>query len=161
MPARNDIQTVEPGQIRETTRFIRRRLHRFTVLIKLHALHEARATHIAYTRTFLFQLGKPLTQLFPDPLGVLQQVVRLKKKSTVASAARGAREFSPNVETVVPSVESAISGVATVEPMGRPLAIPFAAVITSGCTCQCSMPNIFPPVRPKPVCTSSLIVTPP
>ena len=50
---------------------------------------------------------------------------------------------------------SAISGVAMVRPMGTPLPRPLAAVMMSGSTSQCSMPNHLLPVRPQPVCTSS------
>ena len=42
-----------------------------------------------------------------------------------------------------------------------PLAIPLANVMMSGSTSQCSMPNHLPPVRPKPVWTSSQMNTPP
>ena len=48
-----------------------------------------------------------------------------------------------------------------VAPSGRPLAMPLAIVMMSGSTPQCSMPHILPPVRPKPVCTSSQMKTPP
>ena len=42
-----------------------------------------------------------------------------------------------------------------------PLPSPFALVMMSGVTPHCSMPNHLPPVRPQPVCTSSLMNTPP
>ena len=46
--------------------------------------------------------------------------------------------------------------------MGRPFAIPFAIVMMSGSTPSwCSIPHILPPVRPKPVCTSSQMKRPP
>ena len=48
-----------------------------------------------------------------------------------------------------------------VAPMGAPLAMPLAQVMMSGVTSQCSMPNHFLPVRPKPVCTSSEMNRPP
>ena len=52
-------------------------------------------------------------------------------------------------------------GAATVRPMGKPLPRPLALVMISGVTPHCSMPNHFPPVRPQPVWTSSLMKTPP
>ena len=42
-----------------------------------------------------------------------------------------------------------------------PLPSPLALVMMSGVTPQCSMPNHLPPVRPQPVCTSSLMKMPP
>ena len=58
-------------------------------------------------------------------------------------------------------IASATSGFATVTPIGNPLPSPFALVMMSGVTPHCSMPNHLPPVRPHPVCTSSLIQMPP
>src|SRR5438067_4117144 len=49
---------------------------------------------------------------------------------------------------VNPWNESAISGLATVRPTGTPFPMPLAAVIMSGSTSQCSMPNHLCPVRP-------------
>ena len=54
-----------------------------------------------------------------------------------------------------------VEGVAMVTAMGMPLAIPFAMVMISGSTPQCSIPNILPPVRPNPVWTSSTIISAP
>ena len=67
----------------------------------------------------------------------------------------------PKVEIVSPWNESAISGLATVSPIGTPLPKPLAAVIMSGSTSQCSMPNHLRPVRPQAVCTSSEMKSPP
>ena len=39
--------------------------------------------------------------------------------------------------------------------------MPLAIVMMSGSTPECSMPHNLPPVRPKPVCTSSQMKTPP
>src|SRR2546427_9200863 len=57
----------------------------------------------------------------------------------------------PKVEMVNPWNESAISGLATVRPTGTPFPMPLAAVIMSGSTSQCSMPNHLCPVRPQAV----------
>ena len=46
-------------------------------------------------------------------------------------------------------------------PIGTPLPMPFADVMMSGFTFQCSMPNHLSPVRPQPVCTSSAMNSPP
>jgi len=81
--------------------------------------------------------------------------------SIVARAAVQVTGLPPNVEIVLPCMLSATSGVAIVAPMGTPLAMPLAKVMMSGSTPQCSMPNILPPVRPQPVCTSSQINKPP
>src|SRR5262245_27741932 len=69
--------------------------------------------------------------------------------------------FPPNVEMVSDFRESAISVVQIVADSGRPLAMPLAMVMISGSTFQCSMPHHLSPVRPKPVCTSSQMNTPP
>ena len=67
----------------------------------------------------------------------------------------------PKVEIVSFLTLFAISGRAAVSPIGKPLASPLALVTTSGVTPHCSMPHHLPPVRPQPVCTSSLMKTPP
>src|SRR5262249_61631605 len=67
----------------------------------------------------------------------------------------------PKVEIVSFCSESAIAGVQIVAESGSPLAIPLAMVMISGSTPYCSQPHHFPPVRPKPVCTSSQMNTPP
>jgi hypothetical protein len=79
----------------------------------------------------------------------------------VAFAAAEEIGFPPNVEIVSALRESAISGVAIVTPSGIPFATPLAIVMISGSTFQCEMPYQCPPVRPKPVCTSSQMKTPP
>src|ERR1039458_9315893 len=81
-------------------------------------------------------------------------------KSITALAAVAVTGLPPEVEMVAPFRASAISGRATVRPTGVPLPRPFALVRMSGCTPYCSMPNHLPPVRPQPVCTSSLIKMP-
>ena len=73
----------------------------------------------------------------------------------------GDRVAAERRDRAAPSATSAISGVAIVTPSGSPFAMPFAIVMMSGSTPQCSMPHILPPVRPKPVCTSSQMKTPP
>ena len=80
----------------------------------------------------------------------------------MAFAAVAQMGFPPKVEMFPPFHESAMGAVASVAAMGKPLAIPLAIVMMSGSTPSwCSMPHILPPVRPKPVCTSSLMKTPP
>ena len=79
----------------------------------------------------------------------------------VARAATAVTGLPPNVEIVMPLKASATSGVAMVKPTGVPLAMPLALVMMSGSTSQCSIPNHFLPVRPKPVCTSSEMNRPP
>ena len=81
--------------------------------------------------------------------------------SMVASAAALVTGLPPKVERDSPLTLSAISGRVMVPPMGTPLAMPLAKVMTSGSTSHCSMPNILPPVRPQPVCTSSQMNRPP
>src|ERR1017187_8295098 len=82
-------------------------------------------------------------------------------KSITALAAVAVTGFPPKVEMVRPVTESATSGRATVRPMGLPLPRPLAPVMMSGVTPHCSIPNHLPPVRPHPVCTSSLMKMPP
>ena len=79
----------------------------------------------------------------------------------VAFAAAEETGFPPNVEIESALSESATSGVAIVTPSGIPFATPLAIVMISGSTFQCEMPYHEPPVRPKPVCTSSQMKTPP
>ena len=79
----------------------------------------------------------------------------------VAFAAAQETGLPPKVEIVIALKDAAISGVAIVTPSGMPLATPLAIVMMSGSTPQCSIPHILPPVRPKPVCTSSQMKTPP
>ena len=55
----------------------------------------------------------------------------------------------------------AISGRVTHAPSGTPLPIPLAIVTRSGVTPQFSKPQKCSPVRPKPVCTSSAMHSPP
>ena len=63
--------------------------------------------------------------------------------------------------TSSPETRRRPSAVAIVQPIGTPFPIPFADVMMSGLTSQCSMPNHLSPVRPQPVCTSSAINSPP
>src|SRR6202140_4634891 len=81
--------------------------------------------------------------------------------SIVARAATEVTGLPPNVEIVKPWYDAASSFVVIVAPIGAPLAMPFAHVMMSGVTSQCSMPNHFLRVRPKPVYTSPDINTPP
>ena len=70
---------------------------------------------------------------------------------TVAFPAAHETGFPPKVEIVSDFSDAAISGVQMVTPSGSPFAMPFAIVMISGSTPQCSMPHIFEPVRPNPV----------
>ena len=79
----------------------------------------------------------------------------------VAFAAAHDIGLPPKVDRVSLSQAAATSSVAMVTPIGMPLATPLAMVMMSGSTPQCSMPNILPPRRPKPVWTSSLMKMPP
>ena len=63
--------------------------------------------------------------------------------------------------TATPDRDKLEKHFATVTPTGEPLPIPLALVMMSGTTPYCSMPNHLPPVRPQPVCTSSLMKMPP
>ncbi|CAM5300559.1 hypothetical protein SALBM311S_09458 [Streptomyces alboniger] len=65
----------------------------------------------------------------------------------------------PNVEMLLASRQFMISARATTPPMDMPLPMPLAKVRMSGgplwaCACQ---PQKWSPVRPQPVCTSSVI----
>ena len=80
----------------------------------------------------------------------------------MAFAAAHETGLPPKVEMVSFRSESAIAGVAMQAESGRPLAMPLATVMISGSTPYCShAPPAVPPVRPKPVCTSSQMNTPP
>ena len=79
----------------------------------------------------------------------------------VALPATAVIGLPPNVEIWSLVNESAIAGVASVADSGMPFAMPFAMVMMSGSTPYCSMPHHLSPVRPNPVCTSSLMNTPP
>ena len=56
---------------------------------------------------------------------------------------------------------AAISEVVATAASGRPLPMPLAIVTISGMTPERSKPQKLSPVRPKPVCTSSAMQTPP
>src|ERR1700744_6883 len=78
-----------------------------------------------------------------------------------ARAATLVTGLPPKVQMVGGVYASAISALSTVRPTGCPLPSDLAAVIMSGSTSQCSIPNHFLPVRPQPVCTSSEMKSPP
>ena len=61
--------------------------------------------------------------------------------SMVANAAVMVIGFPPKVAKVSPCTASAISGVVSVAPMGKPFAMPLANVMMSGSTPHCSIPN--------------------
>ena len=82
-------------------------------------------------------------------------------KSMTALACVAVTGLPPKVEMVDPFNASATSGRATVKPTGEPFPRLLALVMMSGMTPHCSMPNHFPPVRPHPVWTSSLMKRPP
>ena len=75
--------------------------------------------------------------------------------SQTAHAAAHATGLPPNVRGVVAGRESAGASSATSrQPIGRPLASPFASVSASRPDAECSQAKNVP-VRPTPVCTSS------
>ena len=82
-------------------------------------------------------------------------------KSITALAAVVAMGFPPKVEMVAPFTESAISGRAIVTPIG----VPLRQALGAGDNVRLHAPLLdaepLPPVRPQPVCTSSLMKTPP
>jgi hypothetical protein len=102
-----------------------------------------------------------VAQIAADHVAVADQLVlfdqvdhRRRRNARHGIAAKGGDGRPPvrvrNLRASPPSVQSEIRcpGV-------------FAAVIMSGSTSQCSMPNHPFPVRPQPVCTSSAMKSPP
>ena len=81
--------------------------------------------------------------------------------SMTASAAAAHTGLPPNVVPWVPGVNSfAASPCAMTAPSGSPPPRPLARVMTSGTMPECWWANQAP-VRPMPVCTSSMIIMTP
>ena len=77
--------------------------------------------------------------------------------SMVATAAAQATALPPYVPPCAPTFQRAIRSARAAMPLnGKPEAIPLAMTRMSGSTPLCSSANQRP-VRPKPVCTSSMM----
>src|ERR1035441_190179 len=138
---------------------------------ELESLHEAHAAHVAERlRVFRLQPVEARPQA-PAHLGGafwrahllhhLESGERGGRGDRVASERRDRERLEGVRDLRRRGGESAPGGVSIGTPSGIPFATPLAIVMISGSTFQCEMPNHEPPVRPKPVCTSSQMKTPP
>ena len=140
--------------------FHRRGLFGLPVADQFERLHHAHAANVADQRILFLELLQLLAEVAANDMRVFKQFLLFdhfdhgargdgRHRISAESRNRQARNFS------------ASSAVVIVAPTGTPLAMLFAQVMMSGVTSHCSMPNHFLPVRPKPVCTSSEINSPP
>ena len=139
---------------------LRVRLFCLAVLDQLDAVHQAHAANVADDGVFFLQFEQFVVKIIADDAGICPQVVFLDDLDH--RQADGHRDrIAAKCRERQAGKASATSGVAIVQPIGTPLPMPFAEVMMSGSTPQCSMPNHLSPVRPHAVWTSSEINRPP